>query len=265
MIIYRMRCIMRILLVIISCISFGICVNSTFAQSYQDDFDVLDENDWVLWGHESDWKVEEGFLRATIQTPFMISVELLQFKGFPPPYKIHDLPFGSGPIKNIQRQIKQPGHANFTITVKNIGSHKASFGIALGKVFPEFPGVQPFFYLFFTDRIEAARFAGWGGLSSSIFWREGHHPDTNWKTFELESMVIHFNEGHFQWFVDSEKRADFIDSEFSPIEIIGFVVAGYDEFLVCQGWVDSFKISGPNLSVSPQVKLATTWGQIKQK
>ena len=76
-------------------------------------------------------------------------------------------------------------------------------------------------------------------------------------------MEIRFNRGHFQWYVDGEKRADFEDPDFSPIEILGFVVIGYG-LHVGHVWVDSFRITGPGLSVSAQSKLATTWGQLKQ-
>ncbi len=260
-IICRMRCIMRILLVITLFISFGVFNNSTFAQVYQDDFDVLEKNDWDLWGDRSDWKVKEGFLRTTIQTPFIIENEVLQFKGFPPPYQNFEFFYGD---EKIQKHIKKPGHENFTITVQDIGTNNASFGIALGKRFPNFPGPAPFFYLFLTHRIEAVRLTGWGGEASFIFWRAPHHPDIFWNTFELESMVIHFNKGRFQWFANGKKRTDFIDPGFSSIEIIGFVVTGYDIHLVGHAWVDSFKISGRGLSVSPQTKLATTWGTLKQ-
>ncbi len=34
---------------------------------------------------------------------------------------------------------------------------------------------------------------------------------------------------------------------------------------VGHAWVDSFKISGPGLSVSPKAKLTTTWGELKQQ
>ena len=77
-------------------------------------------------------------------------------------------------------------------------------------------------------------------------------------------MEIRFNSGHFQWFADGEKRADFEDPDFSSVEILGFVVIG-DGLRAGHVWVDSFKISGPGLSVSPQTKLATTWGQLKQR
>ena len=76
-------------------------------------------------------------------------------------------------------------------------------------------------------------------------------------------MEIRFNRGHFQWFADDEKRAEFEDPDFSQIEIIGFMVIS-DGVHVGSAWVDSFTISGSGLAVSPQAKLATTWGQYKQ-
>ena len=76
-------------------------------------------------------------------------------------------------------------------------------------------------------------------------------------------MEIRFNKGHLQWFADGEKRADFEDPDFPSVEILGFVVIGNGR-RVGHAWVDSFRITGPGLSVSPQTKLATTWGQLKQ-
>lgn len=257
-----MTYIMRILIVMTLFFISGVFYNSTFAGVYQDDFNVLGKNRWELWGDDSNWKVIDGFLRTTIQTPFQVDSNVFQFKGFPEPYQNFEISFGGD---KIQRHIKRPGHENFTITVKNIGINKASFGIALGKQFPNLRGNDPFFYFFYTHRIHAVSLNGWGGRAPFGLWRDPHHPDTFWNTFELESMVIHFNKGRFQWYADGEKRADFIDTAFSPIEIIGFVITGYNIHLVGSAWVDSFKISGQNLSVLPQVKLATTWGRIKQK
>lgn len=76
-------------------------------------------------------------------------------------------------------------------------------------------------------------------------------------------MEIRFNRGHFEWFADDEKRAEFEDPDFSQIEIIGLMIQS-DSVNVGSAWVDSFTISGPGLSVSPQAKLATTWGTLKQ-
>ena len=85
-----------------------------------------------------------------------------------------------------------------------------------------------------------------------------------WKTSELASMEIRFNQGHFQWFADGEKREEFEDPEFPSVEIFGFFITS-GAGTVGHGSVDSFKIRGPGLAVSPQTKLTTTWGEFKQQ
>ena len=47
----------------------GIFSISTFPQSYQDDFDVLKEENWVHWGKYAIWRVEDGFLKGWLQSP----------------------------------------------------------------------------------------------------------------------------------------------------------------------------------------------------
>ena len=240
------------------------------AQSYQDDFDVLKEENWEHWGKYAIWKTENGILKGWIQSPPDIfgdvqpTIELLQFKDSSGSYENIDITNGR---ELIQRQVKKPGYENFTITVQNLGVKHADFGITLGRQFPNFLGDDPFYYLFLTHRIYTRRFDGWGGWERWVnphrTLREPRSPDTVWKTWELTSMEIRFNHGHFQWYVDGEKRADFEDPEFSPIEILGFVVIGYG-LDIGHVWVDSFTISGSGLTVSPQAKLATTWGHFKQ-
>lgn len=65
-----------------------------------------------------------------------------------------------------------------------------------------------------------------------------------------------------------EKRADFVDDKFLPAEIVGFVVIG-DGLSEGNGWVDSFQFTATDdsqgLVVSPKTKLATIWGELKQK
>ena len=242
----------------------GIFSLSTSAQSYRDNFHVLNNEKWQLWGEFSIWKTENSILKTWIQgTPDLIgfvqgphpTIELLQFKG-PGTDENFDITIGQDEV--IQRQIKNPGYEEVTITVKDIGSKRGDLGIALGKRFAEDPRDQPSFYLFLTHTIYIARFDGWGGLSM-----KGFHRDMFWKTWALPSMELRFNRGHFQWFADGEKRADFEDPEFPAVEILGLVVIGHGLW-VGYGWVDAFTISGPGLSVSPQAKLATTWGQLKQ-
>ncbi len=231
---------------------------SAFAQTYHNDFDGFKEKNWDLWGIFSIWNAEKGFLRGRIQAPSVpfTSTEMLQFKGLPGIYLNIDTPVDRD---IIQRQIKRPGYENFTITLKDLGARRGEFGIALGQLLHP-PDDFLLFYVFFTDNIRARSFNG--GLSFPD-WHVPRHPATRWKTLELDSMELRFNDGHFQCFANGEKRADFKDPEFSAIEIIGFVLEGHD-LHVGSGWVDSFTISGSGLAVSPQAKLATTWGQLKQ-
>ncbi len=58
------------------------------------------------------------------------------------------------------------------------------------------------------------------------------------------------------------ETVSFEDPDFSKIPIIGFLIQS-NGIEIGSGWVDSFTISGPGLAVSPQAKLATTWGQFK--
>ncbi len=243
---------------------------SAFSQSYQDNFNVLKEKNWEHWGEYTIWKVEDGFLKEWIQSPpdfggdARPTIELLQFKDSSGAYEDFD---GIKGGELIQRQIKNPGYENFTIILKNIRKTQGSFGIAIGRRFPDLPGDWPFFYLFLMHISYSVRFDIWdgGGVAfGKSSGREPRNPDTIWQTKEMESMELRFNKGHIQWFADGEKRADFEDPEFSSVEILGFVVIG-NGLRVGHAWVDSFKISGPGLSVSPQAKLATTWGQLKQR
>ena len=233
---------------------------SAFAQSYRTDFDDLNEKNWELWGEFSIWNAEKGYLRGRIQVPFLDHTEMLQFKGLPGTYLNVDF---SVDRDIIQKQIKRPGYENLTITLKDLGIRRGvGFGIAIGQLLDHHLDVPPFFYVFFTDRIRGVNIYADGGSRSFSDWHVPRHPATLWETWELESMEIRFNNGHFQCFANGEKRADFKDTEFTSIEIIGFVVSGH-ELHVASGWVGSFTISGPGLAVSPQAKLATTWGTLK--
>ena len=224
-------------------LSFGV---SAFAGNWTDDFNAQRKDpwrvDWKAQGTDAGWKVKDGFLTAEIHVQFRAepSYGIYRFKAFPAPY--HD----------------------FTITVKNIGSEQADFGITLGKRFPEVVDGErvPFFYDFFLHRIAARRYGeGWNDTLPPGF-REPWHPKTVWKTRELQRMAVHFNQGHFQLFAEGELRADFHDPGFAPIEIIGFVIVG-TENVVGTAWADAFTISGPALEVAPKAKLTTTWGKLK--
>lgn len=240
---------------------------SDLALSYQDNFNVLKEKNWEHWGEYAIWRTENGILKGWIQSPpdfgdARPTIELLQFKDSSGAYENFDITKGGEVIK---RQIKNPGYESFTIIVKNIGEKYGDFGIALGRRLPDLRGSHPFFYLFLMHISYSSRFNGWGGVAfGKSTGREPRNPDTIWQTKELESMELRFNKGHIQWFADGEKRADFEDPEFSSVEILGFVIIG-NGLRVGHAWVDSFKISGPGLAVSSQTKLATTWGQLKQR
>ena len=247
----------------------GIFSISTFTQSYQDDFDVLKEKNWVHWGKYAIWRVEDGFLKGWLQSPAgdLPTLELLQFKdpsGSIVDIKINDQEF-------IQRQVKIPGYKNITMTVKNIAKKQRGFGIALGRRHHHFPGAVPFFYLFYPNDIYAAYVSPRDGGDVPFNTKpleplkQGFILEVinRWKTSELAFMEIRFNRGHFQWFADGEKREEFEDPEFPSVEIFGFFIKS-DGGAVGHGSVDSFKIRGPGLSVVPQAKLTTTWGHLKQ-
>ena len=243
--------------------TFSIFSLSAFAQSFRTDFNDLNEKNWELWGELSIWNAEKGYLRGRSQTPEAqdTTTEMLQFKGLPGTYLNVDF---SVDHDIIQRQIKRPGYENLTITLKDLGIRRGQgFGIAIGQLLVHHLDVPPFFYVFFTQRIRGVNIYGNGGSISFSDWHVPRHPATHWETWELESLELRFNNGHFQCFANGEKRADFKDIEFTAIEIIGFVVSG-NEFHVASGWVDSFTISVSGLDVSPQAKLATTWGKLKQ-
>ena len=253
-----MKQVRNILVWIVLFSTFNLFAISAFAQSYHNDFDGFKEKNWELWGKFSVWNAEKGYLRGRIQVPPVphTRTEMLQFKGLPGTYLNIDI---SVDRDIIQRQIKRPGYENFTITLKDLGARAGHFGIALGQLLHP-PDASLLFYLFFTDSIRAVNVNG----GSFPDWHVPRHPATRWETRELGSMELRFNNGHFQCFANGEKRADFRDPEFSSIEIIGFVLEGH-ELRVCSGWVDSFTVLGSGLAVSPQAKLATTWGQLKQR
>lgn len=233
---------------------------SAFSESYHYDFDDLKEDNWELWDNNSVWQVKGGFLNVVIEpNDIFTNAGLYQFKGIPGNYKTFEFLIED---RLIQRQEKKTGHKAFTITVKNLGSASAGFGVAIGRRFPEVDETYTFFYVFNTYGIEAKAYEWF----DAELWREKEprHPDVLQRDIlELESMQIRFNKGHFQWFAEGEKLAEFEDPDFSSIKIIGFLIQS-NGIEVGSAWVDSFTISGSGLSVSPQAKLATTWGEFKQ-
>ena len=239
---------------------FTVLPLSASAGSFHYDFDVLKEADWELWDSDSVWQVKDRFLWAEIQPDdvFITAAAFFQFKGIPGNYEtfeffIEDL--------LIQRQEKKPGDEVFTISVSNLGSRSAGFGIAIGRRFPEVSKGYSFFYVFNTYGIEAKTYEWF--TADHWFNKEPRHPDVLDDILELASMEIRFDRGHFQWFTEGEKRAEFEDPDFSSIEIIGFLIQS-NGFEAGSAWVDSFTISGPGLAVSPQAKLATKWGTLKR-
>ncbi len=268
-----MKHIIRILIGLTLFFVSGIFCPSAFSQGYHDGFDVLRERNWEHWGKHAIWKTEDGFLKGWLQSPdgggdLHPSLELLQFKdpsGSIVDFKINDQEF-------IQRLVKIPGYKNITMTVKNIARKQKGFGIALGRRHHHFPGAAPFFYLFYPTDIYAAHVSPRDGGGAPFNTKpleplkQGFILEVinRWKTPELASMEIRFNRGHFQWFGNGEKREEFEDPEFPSVEIFGFFITS-DGLGVGHGRVDSLKITGPGLSVSPQAKLTTTWGQLKQR
>ena len=242
-----------VLIVVFSVLSLFVSADS-FRYDFDDD---LKDDDWELWDTNSVWQVKEGLLKVEIQAQGA-NAGFFQFKGIPGNYENFDF-FADNRV--IQRQVKKPGHESFTIVVNDLGTERANFGIAIGRRFPDLPGDAPYFYLFYTHRVYAKTYK-WG-TANSFRLRDSFQPDTLWRTWELETIEIRFNRGHFLWFANDEKRAEFKDTGFSPIEIIGFIIKS-NGIHVGNAWVDSFTISGPGLSVSPQAKLATTWGYLKR-
>ncbi len=219
---------------------------SNSVQSFQDDFDVLNEKYWEVQKSEFGiWRTENGLLKVWLNSPpdvdggTKLTIDELVFKD--PRDADRDL---------IQKNGSNPGYENFTISVKNIAAKGIDFGIELGSRIPVGDKERMSYYLFFTDQI-------------SVPLNQRHNfSKISWNTSELASMEIRFNRGHFQWFVDGEKRLAFEDPKFSSIEKLGFIVFGGGG--PGHGWVDSFKITGLGLSVSPQAKLATRWAKLKQ-
>ena len=126
------------------------------------------------------------------------------------------------------------------------------------------PDEDPFFYVFFPDEIRARRFDG-KGSSHPFHSRLSREPRERWDTDVLTEMELHFNSGLFLLFADGEFRTKFQDRNFNSIEILGFVVEGINiaNQWVGEGWVDSFTISG--LNVTPNVKVTLILGTAQEK
>ncbi len=229
----------RLVLFSVCCVFFL----SNSAQSFQDDFDELNEKYWEHHGKFGIWRAENGLLKVWLNPApdargkAILTIDELVFKD----------PRGAD-RELIQKNGRNLGYENFTITVKNIVAKGLYLGIRLGRRIPVGDEELMHQYDFHTDWF-------------SVPW-DDHNFKTSWNTRELESMEIRFNRGHFQWYVDGEKRLAFEDPKFSSIEKLGFIVIGGGG--PQHGWVDSFKITGLGLSVSPQAKLATRWGKLKQ-
>lgn len=216
-----------------------VCVVITAsAEIWHDDFDVENTEAWKIIGDRRVWKVVNGMLRIDVNRDWAIEYDLYELIAFPAP------------------------HRDFVVTIKNFGGDKLRFGFCIGRRFPETVDEDPFYYVFFPDEIRARRFNG-RGSSHPFRYRLSREPRQRWDTDVIYEMELHFNSGLFLLFVDGEFRAKFTDANFNRIEILGFVVEGINiaNQWEAEGWVDSFTISG--LNVSPEVKVTETWGDIK--
>ena len=139
---------------------------------------------------------------------------------------------------------------------------KTRFGFCVGRHFPDTPEEDPFFYVFFPDEIRARRFDG-KGSSHPFRIRLSREPRTRWETDVLTEMKLYFNAGYFVLFTDGKYRTTFQDANFDKIEILGFVMEGINiaNEWVGTAWADSFTIS--SLSITPEARLTSTWGQLK--
>jgi len=216
------------------------CTVLTFAEIWHDDFDTENPDAWHSVGDNRVWKVDDGFLRVEVNRDWEVQYNLYQLIAFPAPYR------------------------DFSIMIKNFGGDKIRFGFCVGRHFPDTPEEDPFFYIFFPDEIRARRFNG-KGSSHPFQYRLSREPHVRWHTDVLKEMELHFNSGDFLLFADGEFRSKFQDRNFNRIEILGFVVEGINiaNEWVGEGWVDSFTISG--LNVSPEIKVTSTWAQLKRR
>lgn len=225
----------QILRILITIFALLVLQGNASAVTWQDDFEIELEDSWQLQGSDSTWQIEQGFLRAKVETQkqWQTIFELYQFIAFPGPYN------------------------NITINIENIGaSGENRIGIALGKHFLNDAGEveETGYYLFFTNDMQASR-------NGKVFLGPGRR----WHTDVLNEMVLQFGSGRFQLFSDGESRLDFIDANLTTLDIIGFVFVAYvtDREITEDAWVEKITISG--LAVSPKNKLTTIWGNLKQE
>ena len=218
---------------LITIYAFLLLQGDTNAAFWEDHFEKEAKDDWQHVGNDSVWTVEDGFLRAEIraQKQWSTVFERYQFIAYPGPYD------------------------DFTITLKTVGTTQARFGIALAKHFrnPVTEIAEDGYYLFFTNDMQASR-------NGSLFIGPGQR----WNTDELQQMELYFNSGRFQLHADGEPRLDFRDANFTHIDTIAFVLAGFvtEDVTIGRAWVDAFTIDG--LAVSPRRRLATTWARLKK-
>ena len=225
----------QILRILITIFALLVLQGNASAVTWQDDFESELEDSWQLQGNDSTWQIEQGFLRAKVETQkqWQTLFELYQFIAFPGPYN------------------------NITINIENIGaSGENRIGIALGKHFLNDAGEieETGYYLFFTNDMQASR-------NGKVFLGPGRR----WNTDVLYEMVLQFDSGRFQLFGDGESRLDFIDANLLTIDFIGFVFIAYvtDREITDDAWVEKITISG--LAVSPKNKLTTIWGNLKRE
>ena len=218
-----------------------VIISSTLSASagvWHDDFDTDNPDAWDAVGKNSIWKISDGFLRVEVNRDWQVDYELYQFIAVPPPYR------------------------DFVIKITDFGGDKTRFGFCVGRTFPDTPGDDPFFYVFFPDEIRARRFDG-KGSSHPFRFRLSREPRIRWDTDVLTQMELYFNSGHFALFANGEFRTAFQDANFDKIEILGFVMEGINiaNEWVGEAWAASFTISG--LNVTPGVKTTTMWSELK--
>ncbi len=228
-----MKNIAHTLKVLIIIYIFLLLQGNTNAAFWEDPFEREAANDWQHVGNDSVWTVEDGFLRAEIraQEQWSTVFERYEFIAYPGPYN------------------------DFTITLDTVGVTQARFGIALAKHFrnPVTEIEEYGYYLFFTNDMQASR-------AGDVFIGPGQR----WNTDELQRMELHFKDGRFQLYADKESRLDFRDANFTHIDTIAFVLAGFvtEDVTIGSAWVDTFTIDG--LAVTPRRRLATTWARLKK-
>ena len=210
------------------------------AEVWHDDFNVENPKAWRVVGNSPIWTVTDGFLRVEVKREWDVAYELYQFIALPAPYR------------------------NFVVTINDFGGDKTRFGLCVGRHFPDTPGEDPFFYVFFPDEIRARRFNG-KGSNHPFRIRLSREPRIRWETDTLTEMKLYFNAGYFMVFANGELRTAFQDLNFDKIEILGFLMEGINiaNQWVGTAWADSFTIS--EFDITPEARLTSTWGQLKTR